>query len=70
MIHEYDRLEGVPKGHFFLVEILSFGDFEVKQEEAILFHSDSREELVELCKKNGWELNDKSGWNVYYIGKR
>lgn len=29
-MYKYDRLRGVPPGHFYLVEIRQFADFEVE----------------------------------------
>jgi len=71
---KYNRVEGVPKGSYYLLEITVFGDFECPQEERILFTSDNRQELVDLCFKNNWACpdckNDASGWYTHFIERR
>ena len=71
---EYNPLSGVPTGGYYLEEIICFGDFEVREERRILYTSSSKEELVDLCKKNNWACADAdishSGWHTHFIKQR
>lgn len=57
------------KNKYVLTQIVQFGEWEVEQIENDIAIGDSEEELKGLCKKNGWELNNPTGWNEYYIRK-
>lgn len=65
MIIKYDRLKGVPKNHYYLVQIICVGDFGAPYEDKIVYHSSSREDLIELCERENWDLTD--GWCQYRI---
>jgi hypothetical protein len=68
---EYDPLNGIPRYSYYLVETTQFADFEVSQQERILFTSRNKQELVDLCMNNNWACpdcnNDVSGWYTHHI---
>lgn len=64
---KYNDLDGVPKGHFYLREIVTFGDFEVEEQTRILYTSDNEQDLIDYCKKKNYELT--GAWCAYFIQK-
>lgn len=67
---KYNSVDGVPKSHFYLVEIVTFGDFEVEQVEKIIYTSQFKNELVDYCRTNNLacrETNTGNSWNTHYI---
>lgn len=70
MIYQYNKLNGVPLGYFYIVHILSFGDFEVPYEYEILYYSENEKLLIEFCKLNNYNINPSNGWREYEIRKR
>ncbi len=73
-MNEYDPRKGVPKGCWYLVRTVQFGDFEVPHEERIVGWSRDRDELVETCRAKGWECleagNCTNGWPDHRIARR
>jgi hypothetical protein len=75
MIKKYNPIEGVPKGHYYIREIIQFCDFEVEQKEQITYTSDSKQELLDLCEKSNWYVDVDSvrangGWQTHFIEYR
>jgi hypothetical protein len=70
-ITKYNALSGVPRFHYYLKEITQFGDFEVSQEERILYSSPNKQDLIDLCHQNNWDCPDaksgRSGWETHHI---
>ncbi len=65
---KYDELDGVPVGHYYLKEIVTFGDFECPQVEKILCHAKNREDLEKYCSAKNYDLI--GSWCPYYIKQR
>lgn len=65
---EYSPTWGVPFFSYYLVQILAFADFEVQQEEKILYTSRKKQDLVDLCEHNNWRLT--GDWCEYEIRYR
>jgi hypothetical protein len=71
----YNPENGVPLFSYYLTEITQFGDFELEQQERILFTSRSKQELVKLCESNNWDCPDcknssNHGWHTHHIKYR
>ncbi len=67
-MRKYDRLEGVPLNSYYLVRVIQFGDFETYHKDEIIYLSEDRQELVDLCRQNRWEL--EGGWATFRIYQR
>ncbi len=70
MMKKYNPVEGVPVGHYFLSQILAFADFEVDQQEKILFTSENKQDLIDYCSGQGQYLSLDGGWATAYIKQR
>lgn len=67
-IIKYNRVQGVPKSHHMLMKIDCFGEMGGPYySDRILYHSDSKDDLIDFCKSKNIELNDPNGWNEYFI---
>jgi hypothetical protein len=72
-MEKYNPINGVPRSSYFLREITQFADFEVSQEERILFTSKNKQELIDLCQKNNWPCPDcgnADSWHTHFIEYR
>ena len=70
---KYNRLDGVPPGSYYLIEVTQFEDFEVSRKERILFVSTDKQELIDLCIKNNWpcpDANNADSWHTHFIRNR
>src|SRR4051812_35612568 len=68
MIQKFDSFAGVPIGHYYLWKTIQFSDFEVDAQEEILFHSESKEELVSYALTYDFPL--EGSWAEYGISQR
>jgi len=67
-IIKYDRIKGVPQGHYMLMKIDCFGEMGGPYySDRVLYHSASEEKLIDFCKDQKIKLEDSSGWNEYFI---
>ena len=69
-IVKYDRIKGVPQDHYMLMKIDCFGEMGGPcYSDSILYHSSSKEELINFCERQKIKLKDPSGWNEYFISR-
>jgi len=65
---KYDRIKGVPQGHYMLMKVDCFGEMGgPSYSDRVLYHSPSEEQLINFCKDKKIKLKDPSGWNEYFI---
>ena len=65
---KYDRMKGVPQGHYMLMKVDCFGEMGgPSYSDRVLYHSPSEEQLINFCKDKKIKLKDPSGWNEYFI---
>lgn len=66
MIIKYDRTAGVPKNHYLLMKIDCFGEMGGPYySDSIVCHSESKDELVELCQQKKYDTT--GAWHEYFI---
>lgn len=68
-IVEYDRYNGIPKGHYMLMKIECFGEMGgPAYKDEIVCHSFSRQALIDYCHEKRLKLYENAGgWTDYFI---
>lgn len=63
MITYYDPLNGVPKGEFYIEQLISISGFG-REEFKIICHSSNKQELIDLATTNKWDFTSQWDYTI------